>query len=90
MCSIVFNFLNNIFNTYLDVHTRIILNNVLKVTLDIVEIFFPRMSSCAHINYEFIYNLLIVGSKLSMCYWKTELGESYQDLLDFILLMRAQ
>ena len=32
-----FKFLNKIYNTYRDLHTRIILNNVLKVTLDIVE-----------------------------------------------------
>ena len=64
MCSIVFlNFLNKIYNTYRDLHTRIILNSVLKVTLDIVEnlFFLPRTSSCARINYEFMYNLRIVG-----------------------------
>ena len=63
MCSIVFNFLNNIFNTYLDVHTRIILNNVLKVTLHIVENAPPQTSSYARINYEFIHNLGILGSE---------------------------
>ena len=43
---------------------RIILNNVLKVTLDIVEnVCFFRMSSCERINYEFIYNLHIIGSE---------------------------
>jgi hypothetical protein len=49
-----------------DLHTHIILkNNVLKVTLDIVEnvFFFPRTSSCMRINYKFIYNLRIVGSE---------------------------
>ena len=45
--------------------------------------FFFCTSSCAHINYKFIYNLRIVGSKLYMCYWKTEFGESYQGLLEF-------
>ena len=35
MCSIiVFNFFNKIYNTYRDLHIRIILNNVLKITLD--------------------------------------------------------
>ena len=68
MCSIIvfLNFKNKIYNTYHDLHTRIILNNVLKVTLDIVEnvfFFFSRTSSCVHINYEFIYNLRIVGSE---------------------------
>ena len=48
--------------------------------------FFPRTRSCARIYYEFIYNLHIVDSELFMCYWKTELGESYQGLLE---LMRA-
>ena len=50
MCSIVFNFfLNKIYNTYRDLQTRIILNNVLKVTLDIVEIFFlPNEQLRAH------------------------------------------
>ena len=38
MCSIVFLiFKNKMYNTYLDLNRRIILNNVLKVTLDIVE-----------------------------------------------------
>ena len=38
MCSIVFfYFQNKICNTYRDLHTRIILNNVLKVTFGIVE-----------------------------------------------------
>ena len=50
---------------YCDLRTRIILNNVLKVTLDIVENFFFRKSSCARINYEFKYNLRIVGSEAS-------------------------
>ena len=59
---------------YRDLHTRIILNNVIKVTLDIVEFFF-RTSSCARINY--------AHQKHSMCYWKTELGETYQGLLEF-------
>ena len=63
----LFIFKNKFDNTYRDLHTLIILNNVLKVTLDIVENFFlaspPRMSSCARINYEFIYNLRIVGSE---------------------------
>ena len=41
MCSIVFLiFKNKIYNTYRDLHKHIILNNVLKVTLDIVENFF--------------------------------------------------
>ena len=62
MCSIIV-FLNKMYNTYRDLHTRIVLNNVLKVTLDILEnVFFPpRTSSCARINYEFTYNLRIVG-----------------------------
>ena len=40
-------FLNKIYNTYRDLHTRIILNNVLKVTLDIVEkvFFFPERAA---------------------------------------------
>ena len=37
MCSIVFYFFNKIYNTYRDLHTRVILNNVSKVTLDIAE-----------------------------------------------------
>ena len=84
MCSIVFLiFFNKIYDTYRDLHMRIILNNALKVTLDIVEnfFFFPKRAAVC-INYEFIYNLRIVGSKFSMCYWKTELGESYQCLLE--------
>ena len=70
MCSIVFLiFKNKIYNTYRDLHTRLILNNALKVTLDIVEnVFSPRTSSWARINYEFIYILCIVGSKLFMYY----------------------
>ena len=57
---------------------RIVLNNVLKVTLDIVEnVFSPSMSSCAHINYEFIYNLCIVGS------------ETFQVLLENRVLSKA-
>ena len=42
------------YNTYRDLHTRIILNNVLKVTLDIVEnvFFFERAAARASImNY---------------------------------------
>ena len=43
MRSIVFLiFKNNIYNTYRDLHTRVILNNVLKVTLDNVENVPPR------------------------------------------------
>ena len=37
MCSIILFFLifkNKIYNTYRDLHTRIILNNVLKITVD--------------------------------------------------------
>ena len=30
--------INKMYNMYHDLHTRIILNNVLKVTLDIVEL----------------------------------------------------
>ena len=51
---------------FCDLHMRIISNNVLKVTFEIVEnvfFFFPRTSSCMRINYEFIYNLRIVGSE---------------------------
>ena len=46
----VFIFLNKIYNTYSDPHTRIILNNVLKVTLDIVEndFFFSNEQLRAH------------------------------------------
>ena len=56
-------FLNKIYYTYRDLHTRIILNNVLKVYLDTVELLF-RTSSCARIDYEFIlHNLRIVGSE---------------------------
>ena len=58
MCSIVFFliFKNKIYNrpTYSDLYTRIILNNVLEFTLDIVENFFFRTSSC-----EFIYTIRI-------------------------------
>ena len=37
------------YNTYRDLNTRIILNNVLKVTLDIVEnVFFPNEQLRAH------------------------------------------
>ena len=65
MCSIVFFliFKNKIYNTYYDLHTRIILNNVLKITIDIVENAPPRTSSCARINYEFMYN------QLEFCNW---------------------
>ena len=65
MCSTVsLIFKNNIYITYRDLNTLIILNNVLKVTLDIVEnVFIFRTSSCARINYECIYNLRIVGSE---------------------------
>ena len=61
MCSIVFLiFKNKMYNTYRD----LILNYILEVTLDIVEkVLFSRTSSCARINYEFIYNLRIVGSE---------------------------
>ena len=41
---------------------RIIINNVINVTLDIVENVPPQTSSCARIYYEFIYYLRIVGS----------------------------
>ena len=66
MCSIVFLiFLIEIYNTYRDLYTRIMLNIVLKVTLDIVEnvfFFFPPEQAAVCINYEFIYNLCIVCS----------------------------
>ena len=42
-----FNFLNKIYNTYRDLHTRVILNNLLKVTLDIVENVFLREAARA-------------------------------------------
>ena len=46
---------------------RIILNNVLKVTLDIGNnvffFFFFTERAAARISYEFIYNLRIVGSE---------------------------
>ena len=41
---------------------RIILNNVLKVTLDIIENFFLERAA-VRINYVFIYNLRIVVSE---------------------------
>ena len=56
-------FLNKIYNTYRDLHTRLILNNVLKVTLDIVENVFFSERAAARINYEFIYDLRVVGSE---------------------------
>ena len=54
------------YNTYRDLHTRIILNNVLKVTLDNVEnvfFFLERAAAPASTN-EFIYHLRIAGSEI--------------------------
>ena len=50
------------------INTRVlILNNVLKVTLDIVEnaFFFPKKQLRAHQLFIFIYNHRIVGSETS-------------------------
>ena len=81
MCNI---FLNKIYNTYRDLHTRIILNNVLKVTLYIVENVFSPERAAARASTMNLYIIFVLqAQKLYMCYWKTELGESYQDLLEF-------
>ena len=52
----VFNFLNRIYNLYRDLHTRIILINALKVTLDIVNLFFSKRAA-ARVS---IMNLYII------------------------------
>ena len=62
MCSIFyfFIFLNKIYNTYRDLQTRIILNNVLKATLDIVKnVFFPERTGAraSAMNLYFIFVL---------------------------------
>ena len=85
MCSIIV-FFYKIYYTFRDLHTRVILSNILKVTLDVVETFFFTERTAAHASSMHLY--IIFAQKLSMCYWKTELVESYQGLLEtyYVLL----
>ena len=54
MCSIIdfLNFLNKIYNTYRDLHTRIILNNVLKLLLIMQHITIDEIAFC-HTHKQF-------------------------------------
>ena len=70
MCSIVFlTFKNKIYNTYRDLHTRIKLNTVLKVTLDIVEnvffFFFPERAAARRLTMN-LYIIFVFKALLSM------------------------
>ena len=52
MCSIIV-FLNKIYYTYCDLHTRIILNNYYKFTLDIAEIVIFNVFKLAEFKFIF-------------------------------------
>ena len=87
---------------YRGLHTHVILNNVLKVTVLCIDVHnnkkiykllfilqripivenvpHPTERAAARASTMNLYIIFVLQpQKLSMCYWKTELGESFQD-----------
>ena len=85
MCSILFfNFLNKIYNTYRDLHTLIILNNVLKITLDNASIPIDEIVFC-HTHKQFHLSHVAVADPYS-----SDLSRLPERALQFNLIQYPQ